>query len=134
MVDYEAKYEGRFPSQKQILLATLIDLILFNIVGIGLGKAVHEIFESSMDRYTLGKLTFGIYCLCVLYFPICTSFAQTIGQKIVGLKILDGPTGKNLPLPRAVFRWFLAIFSIGGYGMRNVPKFDEWAKAVLVKK
>ena len=115
---------NKFPVGKQVFMAMFIDLIVVNIIGIIVVKIYAAIFRGMMDKYTLSYIGFAIYCLCLLYVPILSALAQTVGQKIMGVKIVTDK-GESASVLKAILRWFFSIISLFGYNSSNIPWFDR---------
>jgi uncharacterized RDD family membrane protein YckC len=81
---------------------TLIDAILLAIVSVILRSTV-----SSAAGSGLGAL------ISALYFSILigSSRGQTLGQRMVGIRVIDARHGGSIGYGRAFARWIVAIFS-----------------------
>lgn len=125
------KYKGRFPKNSRIFTAMFIDLIVVNILAFVVIKLYAVIFAGILDKYTLSYIGFVIYLLCLLYVPIFSAVKQTVGQKMVHIKI-QKVDGSNMGVGAAILRWLYSIFSPFGYNHRKVPKFDRKFDTILI--
>lgn len=101
-----------------------IDLIVVNIIGIVVVNIYAAIFRGFMDKYTLSYIGFVIYCICLLYVPVLSALAQTVGQKVMGIKIVTDK-GQKPNVIKAILRWTFSIVSLFGYNSSNIPWFDR---------
>lgn len=122
-----------YPRPNKIFMAMFIDLIVVNIIGIGIVKVYAAIASNFLDKYTLSYIGFGIYCFCLLYVPILSAKAQTLGQKIYKFE-LRSQAGSKPSIAAAIGRWFCSIFSLVGYNQSPIPWFDRRFNLVLVTK
>ena len=127
------KYKGQFPTNSAVFMAMLIDLFSFHIFIFLFLKLYGLVAGSMMNKYTIGRIGFVIYCISLLLIPILTAKAQTLGQFITKIKI-QSVTGESLAIPNAIIRWFYSIISPVGYSQKAVPWYDLKTGAVLVKR
>jgi uncharacterized RDD family membrane protein YckC len=115
---------SKFPEGRQVFTAMLIDLIIVNIIGIIIVNIYSAICRGFIDKYTLSYIGFAIYCLCLLYVPVLSALAQTVGQKLMGIKIVSDK-GEQANVLKAIVRWLFSIVSLFGYNSSNIPWFDR---------
>lgn len=127
------KYKGKFPTNSAVFIAMLIDLFAFHIVVFILLKIYGIIAGGVLDKYTLGRIGFVLYCISLFIIPVLSAKAQTLGQYITKIKI-QSVNGESLTIPNAIIRWFYSIISPVGYSQKAVPWYDLKTGAVLIKK
>lgn len=78
--DKQAFYLAK-PALIKRIQSTLIDTIVIFVLMLLASKAINLFGVES------GKLNISLLALILLYEPICTSIGQTVGQKIMGLRV-----------------------------------------------
>ena len=110
----------------------LIDGILLGIVG--------QIFVRALGTGTGTLLQYVLQAAYFTYFHASTG--QSLGNKVVGIKIIDQTTGGNIDYVRAFTRWIVSIVSaipiaLGYLWMLWDPAKQTWhdkaAKTVVIR-
>ena len=127
------KFKGQYPKSSKIFTAMFIDLIVVNIFAFIVLKIYGLIFSGVFNKFTYGYVGFAIYLLCLLYVPILSAKAQTVGQKFTHIKIRDVITGNQMSVATAVSRWLMSVISPFGYNHKKVPWFDRKFNTVLLE-
>ena len=113
----------------------LIDGILLGIVAFILGSLIG--MDTNSSRQVLSYLLGAVY---FTYFHASTG--QSLGQKLVNIKVVDEATGGNIDYVRAFIRWLVSIVSglvivLGYLWMLWDPKKQTWhdkaAKTLVIK-
>lgn len=125
------QYKGQYPAYGSIFTAMFIDLIVVNAFAIIILKIYSGLFDSMMDKYTKGYVGFFLYLICLLYVPVLSAKAQTVGQMFAKIKIRNCD-GSHMNYGVSILRWSLSIFSPNGYGSKKVPWFDRKCNTVLI--
>src|SRR5687768_7926348 len=117
------------------LVGAIIDGILLAIVAFILGMIVGMTTNSGRQL-----LSYAIGAIYFTYFHGSTG--QSLGQKIVNIKVVDEETGGNIDYVRAFIRWLVSIVSglvilLGYLWMLWDPKKQTWhdkaSRALVVK-
>ena len=114
------------------LIAAFLDWLLIGI----LAAAIGELFgvEASSPSSADGGVAFGPFILVELaYFTYfhATSAGQSIGNKILGIRVLDADTGRSLSYARAFTRALMSslsalAFFLGYLWMLWEPRKRTW--------
>ncbi len=124
------------------LVATLIDLFLYLVVmlPIGLLFDIPAYNENVTYNWTEGLLQLAF---AVIYIFCWMRYAATPGKVLMGLKVLDAETGKNISLSQGVFRYLgyiasAVVFFLGYFWVFFDDKKQAWhdkmAKTVVVQE
>lgn len=117
------------------LVGAIIDSILLGIVAFLLGMVIG--MDTVNERNLLSTLLGAIY-----YTYFHGSSGQTLGQKVVNIKVVDEASGGNIDYVRAFIRWLVSIVSglvigLGYFWMLWDPKKQTWhdkaSRALVVK-
>lgn len=115
--------------------AAIIDAILLSIVAFVLGLVTG--MDGMNDRNVLSSLIGAVY---FTYFH--GSSGQSLGQKLVSIKVVDEANGGPIDYVRAFIRWLVSIVSgivilLGYLWMLWDPKKQTWhdkaARTLVVK-
>ena len=116
--------------------AAFLDWILIGVVAAAIGElfGVDEPTPPSGDDGVYFQPAPGPFILVELaYFTYfhATSAGQSIGNKILGIRVLDASTGRSLPYPRAFVRALMSSLSaiplfLGYFWMLWEPRKRTW--------
>ena len=112
-----------FPSLSKRHFATTLDVVLLIVVVISMVK-LFEAFQVSTDAW----LWYLVFLPVLLYEPVMTSRAATLGQTIFGFRIKDVITGQKISLKQAYGRWVIK-FALGGISLLTIPS-DAQKRAI----
>jgi uncharacterized RDD family membrane protein YckC len=118
------------------LAASFLDWILIGVVAAAIGQlfGVELPAPPSADGDLYFQPAPGPFILVELvYFTYfhATSAGQSIGNKILGIRVLDATTGRSLPYPRAFVRALMSSLSaipffLGYFWMLWEPRKRTW--------
>jgi uncharacterized RDD family membrane protein YckC len=120
------------------LVAAILDWLLVGIVAAAIGDLFGVDAPSppsaDSDGFNLQFAGTGPFILVELaYFTYfhATSAGQSIGNKILGIRVLDADTGRSLPYPRAFVRALMSNLSalpcfLGFFWMLWEPRKRTW--------
>ena len=127
MEEQSTKIQGldnpKFPSLTKRYFATTLDVVLLIITVICMVKLLGA-FDVSTDAW----LWYLIFLPVLLYEPVMTSRAATLGQVVFGFRIKDVITGQKITLKQAYGRWVIK-FVLGGISLLTVPN-DSQKRAI----
>jgi uncharacterized RDD family membrane protein YckC len=113
---------GRYAGFWIRLLAYIIDAVIVGAVTFGLIKAtgvitvycpigVTNASDPSCGNAQVSGLLYVILLLPVLYDVLLWAYGGTLGQRALGLKVVNAQTGGNLGLARSLLRYVGMIIS-----------------------
>ena len=125
------------------LISAFLDWLLIGILAAAVGDLLGV--EAPSPPSADGGVSYGPFILVELaYFTYfhATSAGQSIGNKIMGIRVLDADTGRSLPYARAFVRALMSnlsalAFFLGFFWMLWDPRKRTWhdmvANSLVVK-
>jgi hypothetical protein len=103
----------RSPKSARVVIAQLIDDVI--LIGIPL-RVCFEIWTDGSDLAALGAIVtwpFAIGFLGFLELVVSLIFRRTLGQAILGLRLVSATTGERAMLDQVFVRAFVRVVSAG---------------------
>lgn len=119
------------------LIAAFLDWILVGILAVAVGDLFGVDFPSTssadgaVNVQTAGTGPFILVELAYFTYFHATSAGQSIGNRIMGIRVLDADTGRSLPYARAFVRALMSNLSalpcfLGFFWMLWEPRERTW--------
>ncbi|MDQ8936731.1 RDD family protein [Acinetobacter rudis] len=124
------------------LLASLIDLFLYLVILLPIGLLFDSTTYADSTSYSQTELILQ-FAAAVVYIFCWMYFAATPGKVLMGLKVLDAETGKNITFSQGVIRYLgyfvsALVFCLGYFWIFFDSKKQAWhdkmAKTVVVQE
>jgi uncharacterized RDD family membrane protein YckC len=88
------------------LAALVIDAV---IVGVGVGVPVQSMSNAHEE---IAAVILGVVCATAYFAVLVAEFGRTVGQRLVGLAVVDASTREPISYPRAIVRSLVIVLEV----------------------